>query len=239
MTQEIKLPKKELAQLFPKGNFRLTDVSLFSIAPPDHAAATATILKKFYTRQQLKSKIYVDGTSNVGGNVLPISPLVKKLIAVEIDELTSTLLQHNLNIHDSGENAVKNYEVLQQDFTGFDFKKHKPDILFVDPPWGGTSYKKLKDKEMYLSDIPMAKLLMDTWAKHPSLIILRVPETYPTRKLIPVGKFGFFKQVNLKTRKGRTIYKLLVISEKPPARRIPGNIIVRPVPYRTFHPTVV
>ena len=233
---EIILPKRELEQLFPPGNFRLTETSLFSIAPPDHAAVTTMILKKFYSPRQLKNKIYVDGTSNVGGNVLPVIPIVKKLIAVEIDKTTSQLLRHNIN--EMYTNA-KNVTVLNQDFVDFDFKKHSPDILFIDPPWGGKNYKELKDKEMYLSGKAMSKLLINIWAKYPDLIILRVPTKYPTKKLIPIDKMGFFKQVNLKTKNGRTIYKLLIFAKQKPQKRISGNITVTAVPYKLFHPEKV
>ena len=106
---------------------------------------------------------------------------------------------------------TKNYEVINQDFTKFDFDTCKPDILFVDPPWGGKNYKELKDKEMYLSKKPMSKLLMDIWVHYPDLIILRVPTSYPTQKLIPLEKIGHYENINLRTKSGRIIYKLLVI----------------------------
>jgi len=235
MAKEINLPNDELRQLFPEGNFRLTDVSLFSVAPPDHAKVTKDILLKFYSESKLKDMVYVDGTSNVGGNVFPIIPLVKKLIAVEIDELTSQILKHNIGIAYPN---IKNATVINEDFTKFDFEKHNPQILFVDPPWGGTKYKDRKDKELYLSGIPMAELFK-TWAKYPDLIILRVPTLYPTKKLIKTDDIGYFKQVNIKNKSGRTIYKLLVFAQKSPRQKLKTNHTVKAVPYRFFSPTIL
>ena len=238
MAKEITLPKKELSQLFPAGNFRLTNVSLFSIAPPDHAKITVDILKKYYTSKQLKTKTYVDGTSNVGGNIFPVAKLVKKMICVEIDKLTSEILEHNLRTFYTQKN-FKKIQVLNEDFTKFNFKKHNPDILFIDPPWGGKKYKQLKDKEMYLSGVPMSKLLMDQWAVIADLIILRVPMAYPTHRLISVNKIRNFRQIDLKTNYGRNIYKLLIFSKDPPIGNISKKIVVRAVPYKSFHPAVV
>ena len=238
MVTEITLPSAELRQLFPKNGFRLTNISLFSIAPPDHAQVTVQLLKKYYTAGELKTKTYVDGTSNVGGNIFPIVPLVKKIICVEIGNLTSKLLQHNLQTACTKKNLAKTL-VLNKDFTKFNFKKYKPDIMFVDPPWGGKNYKKIKDKELYLSKKPMSKLLVNKWIPAVDLIILRVPAGYPTRRLINFQKIKYYTHVRLKTDYGRTIYKLLIFSKTPPISPIPSDIIVKSVNYKSFHPTEV
>jgi len=235
MPYEVKLPKDESIQLFPPGNFRLTDQSLFSTSPPDQSEIIKEILLAFYSKDQLKKMTYMDGTSNVGGNVFPIIPLVKKMIAVEIDELTSEILIHNIK---EAQPDAKNTIVLNEDLVKFDFEKHKPDILLVDAPWGGKKYRELKDKELYLSGNKMSKLLMDIWVHYPDVILLKVPTQYPFPKKNK-AKMGYFKQINFKNKSGRTVYKILVLAKNNPKSKIKTNYTIRAVPYKFFHPVKV
>lgn len=78
-------------------------------------------------------------TAGVGGNVLSFANYFHTVKAIEIDFKRFCFLQNNISLY--GHNNVVCYctDSLQLIFSDISIKH---DIIFFDPPWGGTDYKK-------------------------------------------------------------------------------------------------
>ena len=152
-----------------------------------------------------ESKV-TDATACIGGNVFSFMKFFKKVDAIEIDPIKCEMLKHNISV--LGENYINidntRVNVIQGNCldyildttylkSRFPFEKGNiipiqnkekitQDILFIDPPWGGNSYKDTLNLNLYLQDslgneielFDIIKML-DSKTK---VIVLKVPINY-------------------------------------------------------------
>ena len=115
-----------------------------------------------YNLNPQKTKI-TDYTSGVGGNVLSFSKYFKYVYAVEICEKRAEYLENNINIY-----GCKNIKVINT--CALEFNENKliqtnPNIIFMDPPWGGTNYKNIDNLLLNLGSISIENLIIDITKK--------------------------------------------------------------------------
>lgn len=111
-----------------------------------------------YNLNPQKSSI-VDYTSGVGGNVLSFSKFFKYIYAIELENFRAEYLKNNINVYE-----FKNIEVIND--CAINFTKNKlllinPNVIFIDPPWGGTNYKNNESLTLNLGCVQIEKLLVD------------------------------------------------------------------------------
>lgn len=103
------------------------------------------ILKHFPSVQTI-----TDGTACIGGNTYSFSKYFEKVYAIELDAVRSSYLQQNMEVLET-----KNTESFQGNV--LEICPHlSQDMIFLDPPWGGPTYKSKKKIELYLSDIELS-----------------------------------------------------------------------------------
>ena len=56
------------------------------------------------------------------------------------------------------------------------------DVVFIDPPWGGPSYKKKKSVKLQLSNIPLYKIIQNL-SNRVKLIVLKTPTNFDVGSL--------------------------------------------------------
>ena len=134
---EIPLNKKLYHKLFPLGapmsKLRISNISVYSMTRPYVAD---TIVKYIASLQGVcpKSMTVTDAFSNVGGASLAFAKIFGKVQCCELEPLHCSMLHDNL----------KAYGVKAHIYCGdymYLMDKLKQDIVFLDPPWGGPSYK--------------------------------------------------------------------------------------------------
>ena len=78
---------------------KLAQNSIYSVTRPSEAEKITKIFNKIFDRK--KNLVVIDGTSNVGGDVInfAMNPLVKKVYAIEFNEETFKLLKHNVGVY--------------------------------------------------------------------------------------------------------------------------------------------
>lgn len=111
-----------------------------------------------YNLNPQKSTI-VDYTSGVGGNVLSFGKFFKKIYAIELDELRAEYLENNVEIY-----GYKNIEVINDcaiNFNSTQLLDLNPNVVFVDPPWGGSGYKNNDSLTLSLGTVSMEQLVID------------------------------------------------------------------------------
>jgi 16S rRNA G966 N2-methylase RsmD len=118
-------------------------------------------LIKFNINPQ-KIKI-IDYTAGVGGNVLSFSKYFNKVYAIEINKPRYEYLTNNIDIYE-----CKNILCINDSSITFHNKflvEINPNVIFIDPPWGGNSYKDSQMLRLSLGDIPIEELVLDIFNK--------------------------------------------------------------------------
>jgi predicted RNA methylase len=179
--KEIKLlsyNNKLWKKIFPekKGvnlkNYQLTNIGYYSIILPKDSERIADIIKSYFN----SNIVVTDATSNMGGVVMKLSDYFK-VNAVEIND--------------------KHFEILKNNYLDL-IDELSQDVVFFDPPWGGTDYRKEQFIDLKLDNISISKIveyiLENKLAK---LIVVRVPINYKIRKLVKLVEkseiYSFYK----------------------------------------------
>ena len=111
-----------------------------------------------YNLNPQKSTI-IDYTAGVGGNILSFGKYFKSIYAIEIDELRADYLKNNIGVY-----GYKNITVVNKcaiEFNNIDLITLNPNVVFVDPPWGGSNYKNNENLTLSLGNVQMEELVVD------------------------------------------------------------------------------
>jgi 16S rRNA G966 N2-methylase RsmD len=175
----------KIMRIFPQlknsddyAKLKIDDESLTYITIREIADLTSKIichhLIKFNINPQ-KIKI-MDYTAGVGGNVLSFSKYFNKVYAIELDKKRYEYLTNNVNIYE-----CKNVLCINDSSITFNDKflvEINPNVIFVDPPWGGNGYKENESLRLKIGEIPIEELVIDIFAKLYNEIIKNDNLTY-------------------------------------------------------------
>ena len=128
--------------------------------------------------------LVVDSTAGVGGNTLSFLKFFKKVIAIEICQIRHEYLVNNINIYEHD-----NVECLNMSFCEYykdNITIENPDVIFMDPPWGGIGYKNLNNLQLSLDDIHIEDIVINALkrfklnddVKKTKLFVLKLPKNY-------------------------------------------------------------
>ena len=111
--------------------------------------------------------IIADYTSGVGGNILSFSKFFKLVYAIELDKIRVEYLKNNIDVY-----GYKNIKVINGcaiEFNNNKLIESNPNIIFIDPPWGGSGYKNSDSLTLKLGSINLEELvidIVDKFSKH-------------------------------------------------------------------------
>jgi 16S rRNA G966 N2-methylase RsmD len=135
--------------------------------------------------------VIIDYTAGVGGNVLSFSKYFSYVYGIEIDELRASYLENNINVY-----GFHNISVINDSSINFNYNdmiKINPNVIFMDPPWGGNDYKnsdklilKLGEKMIEELVVDIIKIFSEYYLnndpknlnKRNKLIVLKLPKNY-------------------------------------------------------------
>ena len=192
--KEIKLEPDILKLLFPTKNrkilskLRITDIGLYSITPPEQAEFICKLLLNFFTKKELKKMTVTDAGAGMGGQVYSLIKYFKKVNIVEISSLHMEIIKHNLKLLFP---KKRNYVTINKNYISI-MNQLDQDIIFLDPPWGGTDYKKKKDLEIFyerngkkynIEDLVSGKSPL-IYKKNIKMFIIKLPINYDLSKII-------------------------------------------------------
>lgn len=120
----------------------ITDKGLYSISKHHDALWISEIIKKFLNSENIdiSNKTIIDATSGIGGNTISFSKYFLKVYAIEINNTHYNVLNNNLqalsidNVFTYNDNFL---DIINNNIIN-------SDTFFLDPPWGGKSYKNFK-----------------------------------------------------------------------------------------------
>ena len=147
----------------------LDDVALYSTTRHDLANKISKwILSKIPIKEQYT---ITDATAGVGGNTISFSKYFKHVNSVEINKKRCFLLLLNKDLE-----KCNNVDVFNKDYLKLS-KKLKQDIIFLDVPWGGPSYRKNKQINLKLGDVVLYDLCNQI-RRNCKYIVLKVPVNF-------------------------------------------------------------
>jgi len=129
----------------------------------------------------------IDTCCGCGGNLISFIKYFKNVTAIELDKNRFTYMQNNIKCYTN-----KSINLINGDCIDYLFKADY-DIYFFDPPWGGPSYKKKQNIELYLSKYSLNDILKKL--KKDKLVVVKVPYNYNTQ-LIAKG-YKIIKKLTL------------------------------------------
>lgn len=182
-----KFEVKTLLRLFPYiGNkdkaikLKIDKESIYYISIREHAEQISLIIKNYIKKIGLcyNNITITDATAGVGGNTISFGKIFKNVNAIEINNRRCEYLKNNLDIY-----GLKNIKIYNEDCTKIIDKIENQDVVFIDPPWGGKSYKKYNKLRLSLSDISLEQLCNSMMNQNvmkciPKLIVLKLPINY-------------------------------------------------------------
>jgi len=134
---------------------------------PEQAQQINNIILKYIK----PDSIITDATAGIGGNTLYFCNQFKYTNVVEIDNILENTLKHNLVKCSNKSVYFVSYNVIK-----FMLKQ---DIIFIDPPWGGSDYKSKKKINLYLDNINVLDIIEQLY-NYTKIICLKVPNNFNT-----------------------------------------------------------
>ena len=125
-----------------------------------------------------RKKTITDVTGNVGGDTILFGMFFKQVDSIELDKDNFSALQNNVEVF-----GLNNVKLHNGDSTKI--YKWKTDVLYIDAPWGGPSYKEHVDLDLYLGTHRVDEWLA-TVLKRPSRpkhVFLKLPRNYNFTRL--------------------------------------------------------
>lgn len=136
-------------------NYKLTNEGHFSITRPYESNQIIRFIEKIITKNKFSISVITDATAGMGGDSIAFSKKVRFVNSVEIDSNNFECLKENIKSFD-----CQNVELYKSDYMCL-MKKLKQDIIYFDPPWGGTDYKNKEMINLCLNDIPLYKIIQE------------------------------------------------------------------------------
>jgi hypothetical protein len=126
----------------------------------------------------LKTKTVTDATGCVGGDTIQLALQSRFVNSIELNEDNFRALQNNILAY-----GLTNVTVHNGDCTRI--FNWRTDILFIDPPWGGPTYKENETLDLFLSTTRVDVWLEEVLCRkiRPSFIFLKLPHNYNFNRL--------------------------------------------------------
>ncbi len=152
-------------------NLKIDDISRYSVTPYKQAEEISELVEKY-----MGNKIIItDMTACTGGNTISFAKHFKKVNAIEICKERYEFLKHNLKIYN-----LLNVDVYFDDCMKM-IDNIEQDVIMIDPPWLGRSYKYKESVDLFLSKEPIYKICNKLYGKS-KLILLKVPKNFNQEK---------------------------------------------------------
>lgn len=159
---------------------KIDDVGMYSISTPKNADIISRLIKKNFVAQNI---IITDAMASVGGNTLSFASHFYYVNSIEIDTERFNFLVSNINLY-----CKDNVLCLKENYMNVMHLIYQ-DVIFIDPPWGGKSYKDCKDISLEINGKTLESICEEIYnAKICKMIVLKLPLDYNLNKFSSILK---------------------------------------------------
>ena len=190
--EEIPINNKKiyLDKLFPKINGvniqnLMIDIEsiLYITTPYDSKYITDIISYNILKYKSSHESTIVDASGGAGGDTIMFSTMFRTVISIEKDTTRYKFLKHNVN-----EYKLKNVITINDDSINILPKITTLDIIYVDPPWGGKSYKGKENLRLVFGMTSLEQFILNCFDENiltspPKIIALKLPINYDLKYL--------------------------------------------------------
>ena len=127
----------------------------------------------------------LDATSGVGGDTIVFGRSFGKVIGCELDEKRFNMLKNNVSIYN-----LQNVKVFNEDCLKLIFDLNFLDVVYMDPPWGGKTYKDENSLRLSIGDRSIESIVVDLLDSKKSKsasklreIVFKLPKNYDLKYL--------------------------------------------------------
>jgi len=153
-----------------RDNLKIDPIGLYSISTPKNAEIITGYIKKYYKNSNV---VVTDAMAGVGGNTLSFASALYHVNAIELDESRSFFLISNLSLY-----KQNNVLCINADYFTI-MHRLKQDIIFLDPPWGGKSYKDSESMTIQIGERTLESICDEIYEnKLCSMLLLKLPLNY-------------------------------------------------------------
>jgi tRNA/tmRNA/rRNA uracil-C5-methylase (TrmA/RlmC/RlmD family) len=151
---------------------QITDKGLYSISRDEDAKWITNIILNFIRNKDLDNPPLniIDSTAGIGGNTIHFSKYFNKVKAIEINSVHYEVLKNNIDALN-----IKNVELCFDNFMNQLKNEKKDSIFFLDPPWGGKSYKSFKYFCLKIGKLPLHSVLNILYENNYKYVVLKAP----------------------------------------------------------------
>jgi 16S rRNA G966 N2-methylase RsmD len=165
------IPKCKYSQL------KIDEVGMYSISTPKNADIISKLIKKNFFAQNI---IVTDAMAGVGGNSLSFASNFYFVNSIELDVKRFSYLVSNIDLY-----RKDNVLCIKGNYLDLMHKVYQ-DVIFMDPPWGGKSYKDFEDLSIELNGRTLESICEEIRiAKLCKMIVLKLPLNYNLDKFGP------------------------------------------------------
>lgn len=126
-----------------------------------------------YIKQNIGQNLRItDATAGIGGNTIIFAEHFPLINAIDINEDQILALSNNLEVY----NLANKVRIFQNDYSHV-LNQLDEDVVFLDPPWGGPTYKVKNCVSLYLSGVPIHKIVNQI-IKKGTYCLLKVPVNF-------------------------------------------------------------
>ena len=136
---------------------------------------TADKISRELKKQCPQAQLITDATACIGGNSFSFSKHFPFVQAIELDKIRYDYLKANLQ-------TLETINVACYWGDCIDVVPYlKQDLVFLDPPWGGPSYKDKKSIDLYLSGVELSEVckIVKPYCRY---LALKVPQNFDLEK---------------------------------------------------------
>lgn len=155
-------------------DLKVTNISLYSLTPNYIGAYIISEIKSIMGTDYLT---ITDMTANVGSDTIRFGMNFKNVNSIEIDKLTYELLSSNVKTYN-----LKNVNVIKGDSLS-EIKKLNQDVIYIDPPWGGTEYKNYEYLDLSLGKMDVVDFIKNN-INRAKLFVMKVPINFNFNRLL-------------------------------------------------------
>lgn len=176
-------------KLFPKynninyKNLQIDEESISYITIPSESEKISNIIKQHLLKynKDPNDVLIVDTTAGVGGDTLSFCNNFGNVISIEENYDRYNMLLNNVNQY-----GFKNITVMNGDSTAIIFKIYNVNVIHIDPPWGGKSYKKKDSVRLFIGKYELEKFIKLCLNDNVLIVTIKIPKNYDQEYLCDV-----------------------------------------------------
>lgn len=201
--EEIPITYETYIKFFPKikgeinyQKLRISNIGLYSITRPKIAEKICKIIIKI---MKTKNLIITDAMGNMGGMTITFAKYFDRVNTCEIMPKHCDILENNIRIY----NLEDKINIYCGDY--FDFmNKLDQDVVFFDPPWGGTDYHKKKFLSMNINNVNII-CVINSILKNAKFFLLKVPFNYNFNDLRLTSQYKYIVTLDKNNKKSEIL----------------------------------